>query len=458
MKSIPGPKTPTLFQKIQFILNPLKTFESNAKKYGDIFTMVADIGKAVIVNNPKELQQLLTKDDGNEYEVPGPKPLKPLFGGNSIFALEGDRHRRERKLLMPPLHGDRMRNYAELIRNITQETASKLVVGKIFIARKLMEEITMQVLLQVVFGLYDSPQLLEIRSMLTDWIQFTADPLRASILFFPWLQKDLGPWSPWGKYQRQQQKLDELLYAEIATRRAQLDPNCTDILTLMLLAQDEEGQGMTDQEIRDELLTLLFSGHETTATGLTWAIYWLHRQPEVYQNLMQELATVEADTDPMTIFRLPYLTAVCQETLRIYPPVMSTFLRQTKKTVELNGYQLETGTNLHGSIYLTHHREDLYPEPKKFKPERFLERQFSPYEYLPFGGGQRRCIGTALANFEMRLVLATLLSNFEMELADNQPVKPQRRGFTLGTSTGVKMLMKGEYKQVEKKSPSVAVA
>ncbi|MGD1701922.1 cytochrome P450 [Dapis sp. BLCC M229] len=457
MKSIPGPKTPALFQRLQSLLNPLNTLESRTEKYGDIYTTAGVAGKTVIVSNPKDLEEVLTKDNGNEYEVPGQKILKSVFGEHSIFALSGDRLRRERKLLMPPFHGDRMRNYGELIRNITKEAASKLMVGKIFIARKLMEEITMQVLLEIIFGLYDSPQLLEIRLMLADWIGITANPLRASLLLFPGLQKDLGPWSPWGKYQRQLQKLDRLLYAEIATRRAQLDPNCTDILTLMLLAQDEEGQGMTDQEIRDELLTLLFSGHETTATALTWAIYWVHRQPEVYQKLMQELATVEADTDPMKIFRLPYLTAVCQETLRIYPPVMLTFLRQTKKTVELNGYQLEAGTMLHGSIYLTHHREDLYPEPKKFKPERFLERQFSPYQYLPFGGGQRRCIGTALANFEMRLVLATLLSNFEMELADNRPVKPQRRGFTLGTSTGVKMLMKGERKQVEKKSPSVAV-
>ncbi|NER08875.1 MAG: cytochrome P450, partial [Okeania sp. SIO3C4] len=328
--------------------------------------------------------------------------------------------------------------------------------GKTFIARKLMQKITMQVILQTVFGLYDSPRLSQIRSMLVYWSDLTASPLRASLLFFPWLQKDLGPWSPWGKYQRQQQKLNELLHTEIATRRSQLDPNRTDILTLMLLARDEEGQGMTDQEIRDELMTLLFAGHETTAAALAWAVYWVHKQPQVYQKLMEELETLETDADPMTIFRLPYLTAVCQETLRIYPVAFLTLPRRTKQPVELQGYQLEAGTMIQGSIYLTHQREDLYPEPKKFKPERFLERKFSPYEYLPFGGGSRRCLGMALADFEMRLVLATLLSNFEMELAENQPLKPQRRGIILGPKGGVKMLMKGKRIQSQKKSPSLA--
>lgn len=455
MKSIKGSKTPPLFQRLQLVLAPLNTLESYAKKYGDIFTMITVLGEVVVVSSPQALQEIFTKDN-NEYETPGSKILKPLFGEYSMFSLDGDRHRRERKLLMPPFHGDRMRNYGDLICNITKEAASNLTVSQPFIARKLMQEITMQVILQAVFGLYDSPRLSQIRSMLADFIEFTASPLRASLLFFPWLQKDLGPWSPWGKYQRQQQQLNELLYTEIATRRSQLDPNRTDILTLMLLARDEEGQGMTDQEIRDELMTLLLAGHETTATALAWAVYWVHKQPEVYQKLMEELTTLETDADPMTIFRLPYLTAVCQETLRISPVVILTFLRRTKQPVELQGYHLEAGTMILGSIYLTHQREDLYPEPKKFKPERFLERQFSPYQYLPFGGGSRRCLGMALANFEMRLVLATILSNFEMELAENQPVKPQRRGIALGPKGGVKMLMKGKRIQSETKPPSVA--
>ncbi|OZH52669.1 cytochrome P450 [Hydrocoleum sp. CS-953] len=458
MKSIPGPKTPAIVQQMQWTLDPVQTMETCAQKYGDIFMLQAGLSNSatVYVSSPEAQKEVLTKK--NQYEAPSNMILKSLLGEKSMIVLEGDRHRQERKLLMPPFHGDRMRNYGELMRNITKEAASNLTEGKTFIARQLMQEITMQVIIQAVFGLQDSPRLSQIRSSLGDFVQMIASPVRASLLFFPWLQKDLGPWSPWGKYQLQQQKLNELLYTEIATRRSQLDPDRNDIFTLMLLARDEEGQGMTDQEIRDELMTMLFAGYETSATTLAWAVYWIYKQPEVYQKLMQELETLEIDTaDPMTIFHLPYLTAVCQETLRLYPAGMFTFPRRTKQPVELQGYHLEAGTMIQGSIHLTHQREDLYPEPKKFKPERFLERQYSPYEYLPFGGGSRRCLGMALASFEMRVVLATLLSNFEMELAENKPVKPKRRGLIVGPAGGVKMLMKGERKQVEKKSPSVAV-
>ncbi len=448
MKSIKGPKTPSIVQKIQWILKPLKIMETCTQKYGDIFRLdVGFNGSAVVmISSPQAQQEMLTKDN-SDYKAPATYIFKSLFGEKSMMLLEGDRHRRERKLLMPPFHGDRMRNYGDLICNLTKQVASNLKIGETFTARNAMQEITMQVILQAVFGLYDGPRLTKIKPLIADILNVSSSPLRATILFFPLLQQDWGAWSPWGRYQRQLQKLDELVYAEINERRAQLDRNRTDILTLMLLTRDEEGQGMTNQEIRDELMTMLFAGHETTATALAWALYWVHKQPEVYEKLTQELATLETDADPMTIFRLPYLTAVCQETLRIYPVGMLTFPRVATKPVELQGYHLEPGTLIAGSIYLTHQREDLYPEPKKFKPERFLERQFSPYEYLPFGGGSRRCLGMALANFEMRLVLATLLSNFDMALAENRPVKPQRRGLSLGPAGGVKMLMKGKRKQ-----------
>ncbi|NER08492.1 MAG: cytochrome P450, partial [Okeania sp. SIO3C4] len=198
MKSIKGSKTPPLFQRLQLLLAPLNILESYAKKYGDIFTMITSTGKTVFVSSPQTLQDILTKDN-NKYETPGSKVIQSMIGEYSIFGLEGDRHRRERKLLMPSFHGDRMRSYGELICNITKEAASNLTEGKTFIARKLMQKITMQVILQTVFGLYDSPRLSQIRSMLVYWSDLTASPLRASLLFFPWLQKDLGPWSPWGK-------------------------------------------------------------------------------------------------------------------------------------------------------------------------------------------------------------------------------------------------------------------
>jgi unspecific monooxygenase len=247
---------------------------------------------------------------------------------------------------------------------------------------------------------------------------------------------------------RQQQQIDEILFAEIQQRREQPDPSRSDILTLLMSARDENGQPMTDAELRDELLTLLFAGHETTATALTWAFYWIHHLPEVRERLLQELDSLGEETDPNAIAHLPYLTAVCQETLRIYPVALITFSRIVKSPIQIAGYQFEPGTFLAPCVYLTHQREDIYPQPKRFKPERFLERQFSPYEYLPFGGGNHRCIGMAFASFEMKLVLATVLSRYEMAIAHNHTVRPVRRGVTLAPSSGKWLVATGKRNKV----------
>ena len=197
-------------------------------------------------------------------------------------------------------------------------------------------------------------------------------------------------------------------------------------------------------------MTLLVAGHETTATALAWAFYWTHHLPTVKQKLLEEIDSLGENPDPMSIVKLPYLTAICQETLRIYPVAMLTFPRVVQDPVEILGYPLDAGTIIVGCIYLLHQREDLYPEPKQFKPERFLERQFSTYEYMPFGAGSRRCIGAALAELEMKLVLGTILKQYQLELAESGPVKPQRRGITLGPASGVKMVMTGDRIPQEK--------
>ena len=346
-----------------------------------------------------------------------------------MIMLSGERHKRSRQLLMPPFHGERMRNYGKLICDIAADVASKWSVDRPFVARKAMQEITMRVILQAVFGIDDGPRLQALRPLLASVIDMTGSPLRSSILFLNWMQQDWGSWSPWGRMKQRERKVDELIYAEIEERRLQPDANRTDILSLMMAARDENGQPMTNEELRDELMTLLFAGHETTATALAWAFYWIHSLPSVRQKLLQELDSLGENPDPMEIFRLPYLSAVCQETLRIYPVGLLTFAREVLTPVELMGHQLEPGTVVLGSIYLTHRREDLYPEPLQFKPERFLERQFSPYEYLPFGGGSRRCIGLALAQLEMKLVLATILRDFELVLAERKsPYRPNAEG------------------------------
>jgi cytochrome P450 len=207
----------------------------------------------------------------------------------------------------------------------------------------------------------------------------------------------------------------------------------------MLTARDESGEPMSDQELRDELMTLLFAGHETTATALAWALYWIHWLPEVGAKVVKELIELGPNPDPISISRLPYLNAVCQETLRIYPVGLFTFSRILKHPWQLMGYSFEPGAQFSICIYLLHHRPDLYPDPKQFRPERFLERQFSPYEYQTFGGGNRRCLGAAFALFEMKLVIASLLSHWKLKLETDRPIKPVRRGMTMAPAKGVPM-------------------
>lgn len=444
MKTIPSASTPTAVQTYQWILHPTQYMETNFQRFGDIFDgKVSPVNKEpiIFVNEPKAVQYILSHDNSAEISAPGEvnEVLKPLFGENSLLLLSGAKHRRERKLMMPPFHGERMKAYGSLIQNIAQTVVNSWTVGETFSARDTMQTITMRVILQAVFGLYEGERYQRLEYLLSARLNLASTPLSSAALFFPQLMVDLGPWSMGGKTRRLVEETDALLYAEIRERRANPDPNRTDVLSLLLSARDENGEGLTDIELHDELMTLLVAGHETTATALAWALYWLHRQPEVRQKLLAEFAEVTDSTDYTTIAKLPYLNAVCNETLRIYPVAMLALPRRAEKPLQLLGYDVEAGSLLLGCIYLLHHREDLYPNSKVFRPERFLERQYAPGEFLPFGGGSRRCIGAALAMYELTLVIHTVLTQCELELAERKPVEPQRRGATLAPYGGVRL-------------------
>jgi cytochrome P450 family 110 len=445
-----GPQTHPLIQTLQWLTNPLEYMEACAQRYGDLFTLrIGPVFKPqVFISNPQAIQQIFTTDpkllDSGE-----PAGIKsPLLGQQSMLALEGKPHQRQRKLLTPPFHGERMLAYGERIRDITKQVTSQWQIGESFSVLPCMQAISFQVILKAVFGLEEGARYEKLKELLIAMLNPKRPLLRLVMLLFPLLRRVLGPWSPWKNFMRQRQEIDELIYAEIRERKEQPDdPSRSDILSLMISARDEQGQPMTDVELRDELMTLLVAGHETTATALSWALYWIHHLSDVREKLLQEVDSLGENPDPNTIFRLPYLNAVCCETLRFYPVAMLTLNRLVKSPLEIAGYQFEPGTLLIPSIYLTHHREDLYPNPKQFKPERFLERQFAPSEYLPFGGGNRRCIGMAFALFEMKLVLATVLSRVQMELADSKPVQPVRKGLLLGPEGGVQMVVTGRRSQ-----------
>ncbi|MEH2361021.1 cytochrome P450 [Nostoc sp.] len=444
-----GPQTHPWVQMYEWLTNPLEYIEDCAKRYGDIFTLHLgqNFTPQVFISNPQAIQQIFTTDP-KQLDSGEPAGVKsPLLGRQSILALEGKPHQRQRKLLTPPLHGERMLAYGELIRKITEQVISQWQIGETFTVLPSMQAISFQVILKAVFGLEDGPRYEKLKELLIAILNPKFPIIRTILLILPSTQQDLGAWSPWGKYLRLRQQIDQLIYAEISDRKAQPDLSRTDILSLMIAARDEAGEPMTDLELRDELMTLLVAGHETTATSLSWALYWIHHLPQVREKLLQELDNLGEQPDPNAIFRLPYLNAVCSETLRLYPVAISGLNRVVKSPLQIGEYNFEPGTVLIPSIYLTHHREDLYPESKQFKPERFLERQFSPYEYLPFGGGNRRCIGMAFALFEMKLVLATVLSHWQMELADSKPVKPVRKPLLFVPAGGVKMVVKGRHLQ-----------
>jgi cytochrome P450 len=438
--------SPRWWQLINWITNPLAFQDKYSQKYGDIFTMqLSGLGSSVIIGNPKIIQEIFSLDVAKQFDVGRENKLaEPLVGKNSLLLMDGSRHRRERKLLMPPFHGERLQVYAKQTCLITDQIASQLQVNQPFVARTAMQKISLEVILQVVFGLSVGERYQQLKLLLTDWINMIDSPLRSSILFMKFLQQDWGAWSPWGKMKQRQRHIYDLLQAEIEERKTKGLSGRNDVLSLMMAARDENGQALTNEELTDELLTLLFAGHETTATILAWALYQIYQRSDIREKLLHELDSLGENPNLIEIAQLPYLTAVCQETLRMYPVLPVIFPRVTKSPMKIAGYQFDAETTLLMSAYLVHYREDLYPNAQQFKAERFLERQYSSCEFFPFGGGSRHCLGYALAQLEMKLILATVVSKYQLALVENQPVKPQRRGFTIAPTGGVRMVMTGK--------------
>lgn len=436
----PTVESPPWWQLMRWIADPLALQAECAQTYGDSFKLqLGKLGAFFIIGNPQGVQEIFSQDPSQFDVGRGNQLAEALVGSNSLLLADGERHQRDRKLLMPPFHGERLQTYAHLIAQITRQVADQWQPGRGFIARTAMQHITLEVILQVVFGLHEGQRYQRLKSSLAGLLDLTDSPLRSSLLFFKVLQKDWGPLSPWGWFQRRKQEIDGLLQAEIDARRVQCDSERQDVLSLMLVAQDEKGQGMSDQVLKDEMITLLFAGHETTATTLAWALYEIHRHPTVKDKLVHEIESLGDDADPIAIARLPYLTAVCQEVLRRYPVIPILFPRIAKVPMTLMGYDFEPEMVLAPSAYLVHYQEALYPDAHQFQPDRFLARQYAPHEYFPFGGGNRRCLGYALAQLEMKLVVATVLSGYPLALNETAHVKPQRRGFTLSPEGGVKM-------------------
>ncbi len=442
VSDIPSSNAPAFVQTLQAVFNPIPLLEKSRQRNGEI-TRSQSMGfpPMVFMSDPASIEAVLGADT-NLFEVgSGNTILRPLLGPQSLIQLDGAPHKRQRKLMMPSFHGASVPRYGEVMTEVTENVMAQWEPEQTFPVHSSMQTITLRVILKAVFGLAEGERYEKLQRLLCEFTNFFNSPWKSTFLFIEPLQKDLGAWSPWGQFRRCKQKIDQLILDEIADRRQQSPQD--DVLSLLLAARDEDGSAMTDLELRDELMTLLFAGHETTASALAWAIYWIHAQPEVKQNLMAELSELGTDPDPMEIAKLPYLTAVCNETLRIYPIVLFTFGRILKQPFDFMGYHLEPGIMLAPCIYLLHHHPELYPDSKSFRPERFLERQFSAYEFIPFGGSNRRCLGYTFALFEMKVVLAKMLSSAQLSLVSKRPAVPVRRGIAFMPSEGIPVQLLG---------------
>lgn len=477
-KQLQKPKGFALFRRLEWILDPVSYLERTKVETPDFFeedSLGFGVGPTVIVSHPEAMQFILSRDR-KTFAAPGDfnRILAPLIGDTSAIMLSGEQHKARRQLMTPAFHGERLGVYGQLICDITHQQMQSLQTEDTFRARDLTQQISLQTIAKVVLGFGETASANDIHSsdnsgehteqiltaqmltVLTETAEGFGSPTSAMMLFFNALQKDLGAWSPWGKFLRLKAQLDDLIYAEIDRRLTQLDPSRTDILSMLMASRTENGDALSKQELRDELMALLLAGHETTATAIAWTLYWIHKQPQVKNKLLAELDALPENASSTDLSQLPYLTATCNETLRRSPVAMFTFPRVAREPVDLLDYHFDAGTTFLGCIFLTHQREDIYTDAKAFKPERFLNQKFSPYEFIPFGNGARRCVGSALAQYELKLVVATLMRHYTFELASTQPEKAARRGVTLAPARGVEMKFKGKRSLAEKRELATA--
>lgn len=427
---VPGPRF-TPLAVYGFAVDPYAFFARCKRRHGDPFGFRLG-GRLLVITGEPELARVIFSAEPDATRAFNPEHLAPLIGEHSLLILGGERHRRHRKLLTPPFHGQRMRSYGAIIRESTLRRAAAWRLGEPFVMQETAQAISLDVILRAVFGLRGEARTARFEHALLALMS----ALHPSLLFTRKLHVDL-PLSPWRRFTRARELATALTREEIAARRG--SPGGDDILSLLLAARDEDGRGLADDEIVDELLTLLVAGHETTAIALAWAFYWLLRSPASLARLREELAGLGPDPDPEAIAAQPYLDAVCHEVLRLWP-IIPMAPRILARPMQLGPHALQPGTAVAVGTTLIHEHPDLYPEPERFRPERFLERKFSPFEFTPFGGGNRRCIGAAFALYEMKQVLAALVPGPQLRLVSAQPLRPRRRNLSLGPSNGVQLV------------------
>ncbi len=399
----PGPRLPSLLQTLVWALAPTWLMDRCARRLGEAFTLTfwPSGMQLVLISDPEAVKTVFTASPEVAPSAAGNSPVAPVMGPSSVIVLTGPEHLRQRKLLLPPFHGERMREYEQVIVEATRRDLAGWRLGAPMRLQERTRRITLEVILRAVFGV-EAERMDPLRRAIGELLEpmHTLRLLRVA-LSGRTLER------PPGAIGRALDRLDALIYQEIARRRAEPDlDERTDILSLLLLARDEDGAEMTDGELRDELVTLLLAGHETTATAVAWAVERLVRHPAKLKRLLGEL---DGDAGE------EYMTAVVNETLRVRP-VVPIVVRMLQERLRVGDYELPAGTRVVPSIYLTNRNPRIYEQPREFRPERFLGSAPEAFSWIPFGGGIRRCIGASFALLEMKLILRTVLAELEPSL------------------------------------------
>ncbi len=424
----PGPPG-TLLPTLALIRNPRLAFQGWVQKYGDPFLMKA-INGPVVVTGREDLIKVIHGQDPAIYSPFATGTIVPLMGSGSMLVLEGEQHRRERRLMMPMFHGDRMKAYGQSMQEVAIRRLDAYRPLETIATLPLMTDISLEIIVRTIFGGSDQQQVTRLMDA-----SRTVVAGSSPILFFSKRThfSFLGI-SPWDRWKKARQQLNECLN-QIIESRLRTRATSDDILSMLCEATYEDGQPISREHIYSELMTFLFAGHETTALTLAWAMYHLHKHPNSLQSLRQELDQLPDDS-PTNLTSAPYLKAVTQETLRLNPIVTET-LRKLNAPMTLGDYALPAGIAVAPATVLAHYNPNTYPDPDRFSPERFLDKSYSPFQYMPFGGGHRRCIGAAFATYETAIVLGTLLKRFQFELVDSNEVVPRRRNVTMGPSSDI---------------------
>ncbi|MEN8259552.1 MAG: cytochrome P450 [Pseudomonadota bacterium] len=427
----PGLDSPPWVQTLRFVARPLEFLDECHDKLGEIFTLkLAGLGNWVLLSSPSDLKTLFTGPPETLHAGEANRRVfGAILGDSTVVTLDEGAHLQRRRLLSPPFHGEAIKQHVDAMTGIAGAAAESWPMGRPFSLRHALQQISLDVIRRVMFGVKQTPEQYQLGKSVIDLANMAASPL----MLMPRLQWDFGRYSPWGRIVRVIRHADIGIYREIARRRCfSQDENQHDLFSLLLRTRYEDGRYLSDRELRDELVTMLLAGHETTATAMAWTFERILSNPKILEKVLEELGAlgcgqlIEAETVP----KLEYLDAIIKETHRLRPIMPIGGSRRVTAPFEVGGYRIPPGTIVTNCMFLLHKRPDLYPDPGKFMPERFFGKKPDPCEWTPFGGGIRRCLGMAFAATEMKVVLATVLSRVRLQI-ENPNAKIRRRGFFL---------------------------